>query len=110
MATIKIRFHSAETGKRFTMMFGDSYKKWKEQYKEYLRLNEGKVMPIMAWKSNSKFVGWGGLKWCDEEEFQNQLNREGMSKDEADNLNARQYSSFVFKEIQLPTNSQLKNI
>lgn len=36
MATIKIRFHSAETGKRFTMMFGDSYKKWKEQYKEYL--------------------------------------------------------------------------
>lgn len=100
MATVKIRFHSAETGKRFTMMFGDSYKKWKEQYAEYLRINKTRVMPIWACKSNSKWIGMGGLKWCSEDEFQNELDKEGQN---------RQYSSFMFKELRLPTNSQLKD-
>lgn len=108
MATIRIRFHKVDR-ERFTMLFGDSYKPWKEQYKEYLRLNRDKVMPILAEKSNSQWIGWGGLKWCEEKDFQHLLNREDRQDDDTDNPLPRKYANFIFKEIQLPTNSQLEN-
>jgi len=62
------------------MMFGNSYKAWEEQL------------------DDSKWISWGGLKWCPEERFQHHLNREGCQSDELDNPNPRQYKDMNFYE------------
>ncbi|MGR5875599.1 spore protein H [Bacillus pacificus] len=48
--------------------------------------------------SDSKWISWGGLKWCPEERFQHHLNREGCQSDELDNPNPRQYKDMNFYE------------
>lgn len=98
MATIKVVYELSD-GTTETVMFGDSYKTWQDQKREYERYYpDEKVIEI--WKSNSKWIGWGGLKWCLERNFQHELNREGVQDHEPDNPSPRQYSSFVFKRIQ----------
>jgi len=82
-----------------TMMFGSSYKDWEDQFSEYLlmlkRLNQlDGYLEVTA--SDDKWVGWGGLKWCSEENFQHQLNREGCQSSDPDNPNPRQYSEMSF--------------
>jgi len=99
MATTKVKIKDLETGEIFNMLFGDSYKSWKEQYQEYLRLHKGKIEPLQFWKSNSKWKGFGGLKWCSEDSFQEELNREDVQQNEPDNPNPRKYSDFKFKEF-----------
>lgn len=79
------------------MMFGTSYKKWTMQFDEYCwdykeQLNEIEKVEV----SNSKWIGWGGLKWCPEERFQHQLNREGCQSSDPDNANPRQYNEMSF--------------
>ena len=78
-----------------TMLFGDSYKKWHTQFEEYCRqfkpLDINRVeLSISSWK------GWGGLKWCNESEFQNELNTEGCQTGEV-NKNPRLYSDMHFE-------------
>ena len=81
-----------------TMMFGDSYKTWQEQVEEYMRVCAEKLKrPSSVEISNSKFVEWGGLKWCSEESFQEHLNREGCQYGEPDNPNPRLYSDMLFE-------------
>jgi hypothetical protein len=78
-----------------TSMFGDSYKKWSTQFSEYCRIYRP-IELISLNSSKSEWIGWGGLKWCDESEFQNELNREGCQSDEPDNPNPSLYSNMIF--------------
>lgn len=80
-----------------TMMFGNSYKSWEEQVEEYMRRSAKDLeKPSKVEISSSKFISWGGLKWCSENKFQYLLNREGCQYDELDNPNPRQYSDIKF--------------
>ena len=81
------------------MMFGNSYKPWGMQYDEYIWMckRNGTVLQLLDVEtSHSKWVTWGGLKWCPEERFQHQLNREGCQESEPDNPKARNYSKMNF--------------
>ncbi len=82
-----------------TMMFGNSYKPWEMQLEEYLlmlkrndELDDFEDVTI----SDSPWISWGGLKWCSEDNFQHQLNREGCQSSEEDNPNPRQYEQMHF--------------
>lgn len=82
------------------MLFGNSYKPWDMQVDEYMhRCAENLQKPIKAEYSHSKWIGWGGLKWCPESEFQHQLNREGCQDGEPDNPYPRGYSQMHFEEV-----------
>lgn len=83
------------------MMFGNSYKPWEMQYDEYIwlrRRNDNPAELVNVETSQSKWVSWGGLKWCPEDKFQQQLNREGCQENDPDNPKPRQYSQMQFKE------------
>jgi len=101
MATIKIVFKDKSTGELFKVMFGDSYKSWQTQLSEYVRMYKNEEM-VRAFKSYSQWKGWGGLKWCSEDSMQEELNRENVQQNEADNPKPRQYADFKFFEIALP--------
>lgn len=91
---VRIRFNENRT-----MLFGNSYKPWEMQLDEYLFLlkRRGELEDFLEVSvSDSEWIGWGGLKWCPEENFQHQLNREGCQSDEPDNPNPRQYKDMVF--------------
>jgi hypothetical protein len=91
---------------KYTILFGTSYKTWLDQIKDYSYRTQKwignkrhptyKVVSVetsrAAWKS------WGGLKWCEEKDFQEELNREGCQKGEPDNPNPRKYSEMKFKK------------
>lgn len=89
------------------ILTGTSYKEWWQQAVEYIYRNFGSEdkgwrfrdiedLEINVEHSMSKWKGWGGLKWCKPEFFQQELNREGVQQDEPDNPNPRQFSSFRF--------------
>lgn len=99
MAIVKVKFTGES--ENYTMLFGDSYKSWQEQYGEYCRLYP-ELEPVYAWKSISRWIGWAGLKWCSEENFQQNLNREKCQDGDPDNPNPRKYSEMKFFEIPLP--------
>jgi hypothetical protein len=84
------------------MLFGDSYKPWKMQLDEYLwiaKRNTGKSLEITKVESSkSKWISWGGLKWCPHEKFQKELNREGCQSTDPDNPSPRQYNLMHFTE------------
>lgn len=89
-------------GEPVTMMFGDSYKSWKEQYSEFYRSTKyetkGLIELIAIWECKDKWIGWGGLKWCSEKNFQECLNREGCQEEDKDNPNPRKYTNMKFRE------------
>lgn len=90
------------------MMFGNSYKPWHMQVDEYMRqYSEELQKPIKTEYSRSKWIGWGGLKWCPESEFQHQLNREGCQEGEPDNPHPRYYSLMYFEEVDKKTFAQI---
>lgn len=81
------------------MLFGNSYKCWTQQFDEYCWDKRSDLPGIKSvMKSRSKWVKWGGLKWCIEQKFQSQLNREGVQSNELDNPNPRKYEDMVFYE------------
>lgn len=91
---IRVRFSDD-----WTMMFGDSYKPWEIQLEEYLSLlkQKGKLNGYLDVSvSNNKWISWGGLKWCSEENFQQQLNREGCQFNDPDNPHPRKYKEMSF--------------
>lgn len=101
MSTVRVTYQKPD-GNIQVMMFGDSYKTWEEQRYEFENYYEDhkKWKRIKTEISKSKWKSWGGLKWCREENFQEELNREGKQIDDpTDNPNARQYSSFVFSAL-----------
>ena len=113
-----IRATITKNGETIVMMFGDSYKSWSEQFREFIHRKYGD--PKKGWrkcdleglqveleKSRSKWIAWGGLKWCAESEFQNELNREGCQEDEPDNPAPRRFADFRFEPVDKPFRSFL---
>jgi hypothetical protein len=81
------------------VMFGTSYKPWKMQFEEFVfgELRKKSLHSVAHVEiSDEPWVSWGGLKWCDESCFQQQLNREGCQESDADNPNPRQYVDLSF--------------
>ena len=93
-------------GSHRVVMFGDSYKKWTTQFEEWI-WNQFSNNVESAWKfcdsdvqgrvvdaaiSKSAWISHGGLKWCNENIFQDELNREGASL----SIPPRQYKDFKF--------------
>lgn len=91
----------------FTMMFGNSYKDWKTQFKEFLRI-EKPIKIVSVETSKEKWIGWGGLKWCEECDFQEELNREGCQEKEPDNPRPRKYDNMTFQENRICFNEANK--
>lgn len=99
----------------FVMLFGNSYKKWQTQFAEfafryYTPRGEGWDRKYIAGnivggaKSMSKWIGYGGLKWCPEEEFQKELDAEYEGQKSKIEWNGpRQYSKMDFYHINLRT-------
>ena len=99
MATVKVLYQKPD-GSHQVMMFGDSYKEWEEQKAEFERYREhSRWVELERWISKSPWKGWGGLMWCREEDFQEELNREGCQYGEPDNPRPRRYSDFVFRRF-----------
>lgn len=105
---VKIKFLTKDL-KTETWMFGNSYKTWFEQFNEFVWSNVSwwdtniimkceyiKVLDVEV--SQSSWVSWGGLKWCREDYFQANLNREGRQEKEPDNPNPRLYVNMRFKK------------
>lgn len=101
--TVKIKMKDSK--EEFTMLFGDSYKSYLVQIKEFFyrvgtKWVENKpcaeIEIIDIQFSNAKWIGWGGLKWVSEENIQEKYNREGCQSDEPDNPTPRKYSDISF--------------
>lgn len=100
MATIKIVFKNSDddTQKQWTVLFGDSYKPWRTQFDEYMRMFSNSEV-VSAYKSKSKWIGFGGLKWCSEKDFLEELTKEGDHTGKY-----RYYSTFEFTPFKLIPN------
>ena len=75
--TIKSKFPNGRT-----MLFGDSYKRWWTQMAEHCR--ERMEQPESIQVSKSKWISFGGLKWCEESRFQSELDEEGEGRTAAE--------------------------
>ena len=103
---VKIEFND-----NLTMLFGNSYKDFDEQLEEYIRINKDLLPhPVIAWQSGSKWIGWGGLKWCSEKGFQKQLDREGCQYGESDNPSPRIYKDMSFSTPSTKTMNKIIKI
>jgi len=71
-----------------TMFFGDSYRKWFDQLREYC-VSWKKPRPQVV-KSSAKWITYGGLKWCDESYL-----REALLNERA----GRSLDAFVWKPL-----------
>lgn len=73
----------------FSMLFGDSYKLWYEQLAEYMFITKLRpYKPYHVHYSKSKWISYGGLKWCCLDNFQEEL----------DNSNdKRKFDDFCFE-------------
>ncbi len=91
---VKIKIKTQEN-EEFTMLFGNSYKKWFVQFEQYaFQFLPFEIVEVSV--SKEKWKGWGGLKWCNETEFQYELNREGVQAWEPDNPRPRKFSEMFF--------------
>ena len=90
-------------GEPFTMMFGNSYKSWEQQFREYSFMFKP-IEVLSVDSSKHDWIGWGGLKWCNETEFQHCLNREQCQYNDKDNINARKYEYMKFNSNQIAFN------
>jgi hypothetical protein len=102
---VKIKIKSSSD--TFTMLFGNSYKNWTEQFREYCyAFKPIEVLEVETSKEDWK--GWGGLKWCNEDEFQEELNREGCQSSDPDNPNPRIYKNMRFSSNRIVENTANK--
>ena len=74
--TIKAKFPSGRV-----MLFGDSYKRWWTQMYEHCR--DIREQPTEIQVSKSKWISFGGLKWCEESRLQYELDEEGEGRSAA---------------------------
>jgi hypothetical protein len=64
------------------MLFGDSYKTWRDQLTEYRSMF--KQTPFKAWKCHAPWPSFGGLKWCTPQALTAALKYEGKGRTVAD--------------------------
>lgn len=94
----RVRMFNPDENRMEVFMFGNSYKSWKTQLHEFFWIKRFKNFEVEEISiSRSRWIGWGGLKWCTEEVMQEQLNREGCQNGEPDNPKPRIYKNFKFK-------------
>jgi hypothetical protein len=98
-----VRIELKSKRKTPTMMFGNSYKNWGEQFREYCFIFKP-IEIIQVETSPEKWIGWGGLKWCNESEFQHELSREGCQQNDQDNPKPRKYHYMKFNRNQIVEN------
>ena len=118
--TVRVTFRKGD--KEWKMLFGNSYKHWYTQAVEYIYRNHGSktlgwrfqdlhdIEIVEVEKSLSAWKGWGGLKWCSEDLFQEELNREGVQDGEPDNPKPRQYSKFKFEYYNIGYRKLMKEL
>jgi len=99
---VKIKLKSKDS-EIFTMMFGNSYKNWESQFREYCYAFRP-VETLLIETSKDDWIKWGGLKWCNEEEFQDELNREDCQDGEPNNENPRIYAHMYFTHNEMVNN------
>lgn len=88
------------------MLFGTSYKNYLDQLKDFFYSSQIWInnLPHSIYsisnieRSKAEWKAWGGLKWCEEKHFQEQLNREGCQLNEPNSPHPRQYSEMKFEE------------
>lgn len=96
-ATIRAYFED-HTGP-YAMMFGTSYRTWWDQLEEFCRLYKTKPKEVTI--SRKEWIGFGGLKWCQDTEFQSQLDIEGKG---------RKAEEFLFGPLNRIEKSCLKSV
>ena len=64
------------------MLFGDSYRKWFDQLREFCLLHK-KPRPGVV-KCSAEWIGFGGLKWCAESHLVQALETEGKGRSVAE--------------------------
>jgi hypothetical protein len=79
------------------MFFGDSYKQWQEQFREYHNLHMAGIKPIQFEYSFTRWIG-GGAKWRNQSLFLESLANEN-----------RRLDDFNFKAFE-PTANVLHNL
>lgn len=85
-ATIRAEFKD-HTGP-YVMLFGSSYRTWWDQLDEFCRCYKTKPKQVTICRKD--WIGFGGLKWCHEDAFQIELDKEGKG---------RKASDFVFGSL-----------
>jgi len=91
---VKITFTDHEP-----MLFGNSYKDWDMQAREFFRIYPDLLKTsVSLFVSEESWKGWGGLKWCGESFFQEELNREGCQQNDPNNKDPRIYADMAFHE------------
>jgi hypothetical protein len=101
----KIKFKDL-FGKEWSMLFGNSYKDWKDQFEEYVfnlnhwwdskQMTKCGIFRIVEVEScRDKWFQSGGLKWCSDENAQEQLNIEAELLRLA---NPRKYQNLKFEQ------------
>ncbi len=83
----------------FSMLFGDSYKKWYEQLSEYMfrtKLKPCKPYYILA--SKKKWISYGGLKWCCLDDFQEELDKENNNR-KVNDLHFKDASNYIINKV-----------
>ena len=94
------------------MLFGDSYKNYLDHLKDFFYRDQIWINnlphPIYSIssieRSKAEWKSWGGLIWCEEKDFQKELNREGCQPNDPDNPHPRQYSKMKFETNQSTIN------
>ena len=84
-------------GKKSVYLFSDDYKFWELQVKEFLHYN--KVSEILKFEKATNKMGCYGLSWCIEQDYQEELNKEGKG---------RIYSKFIFREMSIDKRTLLQ--
>ena len=64
------------------MLFGDSYRKWFDQLREFCHAYKQPRPEVV--KCSAKWVAFGGLKWCAFAHLRMALEEEGMGRTVAD--------------------------
>ena len=116
-----IRLTITRGDKNDVILTGTSYKPWWQQAQEYIyrtygsktmgwRFQDIEDLDIEVEKSHSSWVGWGGLKWCGEDEIQEELNREGCQDGEPDNPRPRKYINFNFEYYNIGYRKLMKEL
>lgn len=65
--------------KAHVMLFGNSYKTWQQQFREYLLTKRVDGVEMAAY-SPFRWIEVGGLKWCNVIEWHEELEKEGLGR------------------------------
>lgn len=84
----------------FSMLFGNSYKKWYDQLAEYMFITKLKpYKPYYVLYSKKEWISYGGLKWCSLDNFEEELEK-ANDKRKIENFDFNDANSKIIKKIE----------